>query len=521
MGKSPRQGLVSRRQLLGVAGTAAVTAALAGCSVVTSAPKSSSTSTKSGKIPEIVFPRSNVNLPKNPTTFSWMDSGGLKTLFEQPMFSAYEKVYPTVKISYDDTSWTVIDETVPVGVRNGSAPDVFQMPDDVPPQIAVNEGWVAPLDDVIPNFQQWKSRYPATAFIPGVHVFNGKTYGWTFTSSRSQYGELLVYDVEYLKRAGYDPSQARMTWNDFRQACKKVTKQGSGSYYGLMTAGPDLGGLVLTLAELAGAIGGEMNWKTGLYNYTAPEMQAAVEMLLAVKSDGSIFPGFMSLNDQTSRARMPNRVAGMIFDGPWDIPAWQQSYPQYNFGIAETPTPHGKWAPYSYQEGTAAPLWVFSGSKNKEIAGQLFSYMGGLTGQRDLVAYTEGIFLSEIASVNAAVKRDGLLKGRAKRAVEIMQGMMRMEPIVETRNPATAEVILEQKPVVPSMSDVVEGIFSGQITNIRSAFQSLQDRSEASLDAAIKVAKTKGAKVSRDDWKFSNWNPNVDYTEKYYKHLNA
>ncbi|HVX46915.1 MAG TPA: ABC transporter substrate-binding protein [Mycobacteriales bacterium] len=510
---------LSRRSALTLLGGIGVGAGLAGCSVSTHEQKSGGSNEKS--LPPIRIPQSDARLPSGHVRFQWMDSGGLKALFEQPMLDAYHRLHSNIDLTYDATSWDRINEAIPLGVRNGTAPDVFQLPQDVPAQTAVNEGWVAPLDDIIPDFQKWKGAFPESAFIPGVHIFDGRTYAFTFTSSKSQFPYLLAYDRKYLKQAGYDPSGERFTRSELRAACKKITQQGGGKYYGLMAAGTNLGGLCLGLAGLAGMRGsGGMDWKTGEYNYTAPELQAAFELLLAIKSDGSFFPDYLSLGDADARARMTQRVAGIIFDGPWDIPQWPKDDPGYDFGIASPPTGDDrKWHPYSFQEGTAAPLWVFAKSKAKAVAGDLFGYMGSVAGQRNTVLYTQGNFISEIPAANEEAKQTSLLNGRARTAADIMQGLMRAAPMVPTRNPDAAQVVLEQKPVVPALADVAQGIFSGQITDLAKALKSLNDRSEKSLDDAIAAAKKHGAKVSRDDWKFPNWNPAKDYTAADYRRL--
>jgi len=66
---------------------------------------------------------------------------------------------------------------------------------------------------------------------------------------------------------------------------------------------------------------------------------------------------------------------------------------------------------------------------------------------------------------------------------------------------------------------VLQGLFSGQLTDPRAAMQDLQDRSEQELDRAIKAAAAKGARVSRDDWRFANWDPTRDYTAADYAAL--
>lgn len=502
----------TRRQALRALAAVGVGGVAASCGVVTQqapAPKKSS-----APLPAISFPSTG-----GTGTFEWMDTGGLKAPFEQAMIAAYHKANPGVNASYQGVPQTTLNQAVSLGVRNGNAPDIFQMPTLIPPQTAVNQGWVAPLDEIIPNFDRWKSIYPAGTFIDGVHVFNGKTYAWTFTSSRSQYGFLLMYDPAYMKQAGYNPSKPRFTWKEFRAAAKKITQQGSGQYYGLMISGDVLGATCLNFAELAGAPGGDFNWKTGEYNYTRPEWMAAIEFLLSMKSDGSFFPGYLSLNATLARAQMPQRHAAMVFDGPFNILSWEQMTPPYDFGVAPTPTEDGKWHPVGFEEGVALPLWVFAGSKSKSVAGALLSYMGSQVGQENLIKYTEGNFLSEIPQVNAAARRSGLLKGHALAASQIMQDTMRIEPLVEARNPDVAQVILEQHAVTPSLNDVATGIFSGQITDIKGALRSLQDRTEQGLDDAIKAAQAKGAKVSRDDWRFPNWDPTQDYTAEDYKAL--
>jgi multiple sugar transport system substrate-binding protein len=465
--------------------------------------------------------------------FRWMDSGDLKAPFEQAVFDAYSRKNSQVKVTYDGTSWDRIDEVVPLGIRNNSAPDVFAIPNDVPTNVAVNQGWLSPLDDVIPDFDKWKRTFPSTAFVPGVLVFDGKTYGFPLSSSK-RLGYMLFYDVEFLKRADLDPRMQRFTWNEFRAACKKITKQGDGKYYGLMTQGLALGPIAAVLAETAGlpnfgngwntAGGGGANanidYRTGEFTFTDPRVQAAIELLLAIKSDGSFYPGYLSLDDADSRARMPQGVAGMIFDGPWDIPAWPTIDPGYKFDIALPPMPNdGRPHTLAYQEVGANSPFLYAKSKNKDIAGQLFSYMGSQAGQRAMVEITQGNLTSVMPDVNTAALQTSLVDAKAKTATGYANETLRLAPLPQIRNPATANAMLMQQPTVPTFPTVVQGIFSGQVKNIPKAMKALQDSYDKSLDDAIKAARKKGFDVSRDDWKFPNWDPAVNYTTADYQEL--
>jgi multiple sugar transport system substrate-binding protein len=512
-------GGLSRRQLLAALGGAGVAIGLSSCEVVTDpdADRASPSPSRRYNIPD-----SGAKLPTGKVTFRWMDSGDLKALFEVPLFRAYEQKHPNITVDYQDSPWDRINEVVPLGVRNGTAPDVFAKPNNVPVQVMINEGWVAPIDDIIPDFETWKSRFPDNAFIPGVHIFNDRTYTWPVTSSK-RYAHMLMYDREYLEDAGYDPESEPLSWDDFRAAAKKVTQQGDGDYYGLMLNGQGLAGVVGALAQVAGARGAGgpwIDWKTGEYAYTAPQVKQAFELLLAMKSDGSIFPGFLSLGDADARARMPQRVAAMIFDGPWDIPEWPTINPDYDFGVAMPPSPTaGTWAPANYQETGSNQVFVYAKSKYKSIAGDLFSYMGSLEGQTNIVIASGGNLGSQWPEANDRARRTDVLTDRSKAAWDIAERLMRMAPMVEVRSSEVVKVILELKPVTPTLADIAQGIMSGQLDDIDRALQDLKDRSEKNLDDAVAAARAKGADVSRDLWVFPNWDPTKDYTPDMYADL--
>ncbi len=178
---------------------------------------------------QITIPDSGAQLPTEEVTFRWIDSGDLKAIYYNQLFAAYQQKHPNITIQYDPLPWAEIGQIVPLGVQNGEAHDVFAMPMEIPAAQAVRDGWVAPLDDIIPNFAAWKERFPIGSFLDGVHVFNGKTYTFPVTSDK-RYGTLTLYNPTYLQQAGYDFEAKPPTWDDFRNAAKKMTEQGGGQY---------------------------------------------------------------------------------------------------------------------------------------------------------------------------------------------------------------------------------------------------------------------------------------------------
>jgi multiple sugar transport system substrate-binding protein len=547
----PTQHCITRRALLsGLAATAgaAVLAACGGSSttsptqssgstgatpagVATSAaakPTSASGSAVASAAPsgtaDFAIPAAAVKLPTDKVDFHWVDSGDVKAFFWNAFFPAYQKAHPNIAVQYDALPWNEIAKVVPLGVQNGNAPDVFQIPLALTAGQAVAQGWVQPLDDVVPDFANWKKGFPVGSFATGVTDFNGKTYQLPFTTNKRH--DLLLYNVDYLKQAGIDPQAKRLTWDEFRAVAKKLTQQGAGKYYGTIIGGNQTNqweGFIRNLAQMAGAPGSnqsglqvDINYKTGEYNYTADQYLAAIDLLLGMKADGSIFPGSANLNAPQARAQMPQGSAGMMLQGIWNIPQWTHDNPTYNFDIADLPVPNtGTPLPLSYGPGGGNPLYVYAKTKNAPIAGDIFHYLGTAEGQTQWATITGGSDPPNFPQVIEQAQVDP----RARKALGIFGQTMHLAPSANVRNPDWSQAELEKKAITPDFGQLLQGIYTGQVSDPKKAMQDLKDRSNQELDRALKAAQAKGAKVSRDDLVFPNWDPMKDYTDADYAAL--
>lgn len=518
------QGL-SRRRLLGHLGLAGLgVAGLSACDVSTDT--GSNEGNEDG--PEFKFediPDSGAAIPKEDVTLSWVDSGDLKAMFEEPFFAAYQEKYPNVTVDYQPSSWDRINETIPVAVRNNKAPDVFAVPNNVPVQVAVNEGWIQPIDDIVPDFEDWKNGFPEGSFISGVHVFDGKTYTVPLSSSKRS-AFLQIMHTPYVEEAGYDPS-ARLTMSELREACKKITKTGDGEYYGLMIDGDELGPTALEFARLLGlpvmnvdaGVWRGLDHRDGEFKYNSPEVVEAFEVLQAIMSDGSFFPGFMGMDDATARARFPQKVAGIFFDGPWAIPQYQRESPDFVFDVGMPPMGDDKTehvVPY-FELGLNGSF-VSANTDVPGVIGDMFHYLGSVEAQANIVVYSQGNLASVIPEANEQASKSTELNDQAVKAVNASNDLLRMAPDARVRNPDAAQVILEFKPVVPTIIEIGEGVFSGDM-DLTAELRKLDDASNTAFDKAVKAAQAKGAKVSRDDWVFPGWDPAQDFTSKMYEEL--
>jgi multiple sugar transport system substrate-binding protein len=473
----------------------------------------------------IVIPDYGVELPTEDITFRWVDSGDLKALFYEQFHEAYMAAHPNITIQYDPLPWSEINQIVPLGVQSGDAHDMFAMPQDVPSAQAVAEGWVAPLDDIIPDFAAWKERFPIGSFMDGVHVFDGKTYTFPQTSAK-RYWTMTFYNQAYMQEAGYDLEAERLTWDQFREAARKVTEQGQGQYFGLVMGGQSANRyatFVRNFGRMAGASSGsslgfeDIDWRTGEFVYTSDEYIAAIELLQAIHADGSVFPGSSSLTDSEAWSQFPNGIAGMILEGPWVIPQWQRENPDFQFGLASQPVPNsGTALPMTFEETGSNQLWVYAESEYKNVAGDMLAYIGSVEGQVGIMAATKGFLRALIPEAVEIATESVPLDPFATEALELWEEQLRLGPMVPVRNPAASKVAFERKPLTPDLGQLMQGILSGQVKDVRAAMEDLQSRATAELERAITAAKESGAEVSREDFVFADWDPTQEYTADKY-----
>lgn len=524
MTTTQRTTAITRRTALkAIAGGGAAIAGIRGISPVAAqeaTPASSPARTPILAGDPIAIYDSGAELPTDDVTLTWLENGsGPRTDFMADLFAKYHEAHPNVTVQYDHFPIPDQQQLLSIAIQNNTLPDVFQLAPSIPGPTLVSQGMVAALDDVIPNFAEWKAAFPPNTFFEGINEFNGKTYTYPITSNQWLTNALL-FNVAHVEAAGYDPTAAPLTWDDFRDAAKKITEQGDGQYYGFLIGGQQtntMGEIIVQFAELAGAKGGELNWESGEYNYASDEFLAAVDLLVAINDDGSIFPGSMQLSNSAAREQFPTGIAGMFLQGQWNIPQWSVRNPDFVFDVGFQPLADPETEmKLTYGPGGANQRWVSASTELPAVAGDILHYLGTPEGQMAWGVHTQGADPPLFAEVRKAA---GAGDPRMQRVIGLTEQWMALAPDPAVRNPGVAQVRLELQPVKPTLGELVQGMLVGQVPDAKAALQDLQDRANAELDRAIAEAQEKGAEVSRDDWVFPNWDPTRDYTEEMYADL--
>jgi multiple sugar transport system substrate-binding protein len=158
-------------------------------------------------------------------------------------------------------------------------------------------------------------------------------------------------------------------------------------------------------------------------------------------------------------------------------------------------------------------FWINSQSQNPAIAADILTrfnteeYYIGLAERMD----QPPLDLTAVARAN--------VHPTYQQAVEYFQNIVRLEPSPLVRNAAVSEVLAEMTDVRPNLGDLIQGAFSGDITDYAAALQEYEDAMTAERARAIEAVQSRGVEVSIDDWIFPNWDPSQDYTEASYAEL--
>jgi len=444
------------------------------------------------------------------TVIQWWDIFLPLVPLHEEIWNAYTQEHPEVTVQYALQNDPGMGEALQLAFRSGQAPDVHSLSGlGVPASALYQEGWFAPLGSVA----QWRTGILADNLFEGVTVFDGQVYSFPTFSTRWNTTSNW-FNRPLVEAAGFDPAVGPRTWAEVHEVARAITEGGQGRTYGLiMFLGyPERVGVQLTdLASVAGAPG-EIDPRTGAYLYDSEPYVRALEFLLTFQEEGSLHPASLSLDSRQGRTRWAAGEAGMFFDGPWTAGVLRSSYPEVmdTVGVAPVPVPEAGAPAYTYAGPPGGTWWVSSQSEHPEVATDILrrftsrDYYVGLAEQMDQPPL-------DLSAVEGAD-----VHPTYRAALGFFQEMVRLAPSPVVKNANVSQVLAEMRDISPGLGEIVQGVFSGALSDYRGALTDYTEQMTAERERALGVVQARGVEVSLDDWVFPNWQPGEDYTPEDY-----
>lgn len=312
--------------------------------------------------------------PKTPVRialYDWTESLEVKNAISQ-----YNKTNPDgIEIIIMNLSTDVYDDTLNMLMTSGQGPDVFSV-GNTWLATYVNKGYLAELSselspEYLARFPKWARDYADSP------LFKGGIY---FMPSSIETVRLL-YNKSLFRSAGLHPEQPPVTFAEMEHAAGRISRAGVGiNKYGFaLPAGDSQDSLQIGL-EMSGTFSGRYlyNYRLGRYDLSgyAPWLQ----MVLDMKSQGSLYPGETLLKRNSALRQFADGNIGMMYATSKDYVKLQEYMPKDEWGVALPPVADAS------ERGAGAlmmiphpPLVVNSAAPNREAAVKVWKFLQSTT----------------------------------------------------------------------------------------------------------------------------------------------
>lgn len=438
----------------------------------------------------------------------WERFGGAMGDFFEDEAELFHEEYPwiTVEVShYPDQNAYL--EILGIAFESGNAPDTFIRRH--PFSQLIKNGWIQPLDRWITP--EWIAKFPEGSFAETINIWEDKIY--SFPTYNFKLDLMLYINEELFKKAGLLDTSGNIllpqTWSDLRSMTKKITQAGNGDFYGIGIGIKDARymGWWFYFASLAGAGGGfEIDYRKGCYTYgTDPAYSQIVQMLLGMKADGSVYPYESTLDDSNLYSFFAQNKFAIFLSGSWVINNLARDFPDFkNYRVISVPEPdEGRKGGFPVWPGSGT-YFMSSQSQNPDAAWLWLDWISSRGFHERMV--TKGLDFSVYNDLNTP---QNIKDPHKIQAFDASTRYIVFGPFPPARNSLTA--LIQPEPVLPSVGDLLVGIYTGQIDDWQQALIELDERKQTALLAAIQEARKKGLQVSIEDYIFSDWNPLENY----------
>ena len=295
------------------------------------------------------------------------------------LIDAFEAKYPDVEIVIGPTDRAEDLQKLLSGIVGDSPPDVFRRESQLFGDIAARD-ILLPLDPFIEADKSRPDGLHEADYLPGVWqsgIYNGKMYGITGASNPL----VLAYNKALFREVGLDPEQPPRTWNEWREAARRLTK--FDKYNRITQLGVQLyvrDELSFYIAQFGADVFSE-DGRTCLLN--RPEGIQTVKFLKSLYEA-------MGGREQYDRFAAANQVPeqynpfgmgkiAMSIEDDWVIYRVMRFSPNLELGIAPVPTPEGR--PPITSSGTSTHFMIPINARHPREAWDFIRFISSVEGQ--------------------------------------------------------------------------------------------------------------------------------------------
>lgn len=285
-------------------------------------------------------PNIAVNNGEDITIKFWLPED-VKTICEEYV-AKYEEMHPNVKFELSISPWDDYWTKLPIAIQGGTGPDLFWMhnayTDTMVPITEPLPESIFPLDDLRADFRQID-----------LHLIDGKLYYIDIGLMSS----IIMYNKEMWREAGLSETDYPKTWDELREAAKKLTKYDNAG--NIVVSGFSFNGevnfafLVMAMNYQKGQFCFSEDGKSSIFNN--PTTIENMEYLRSWYTEHKIGDNKGALN----REALGQGRTAMICDWTW-IPNYISStLPEIELGYFPTPSFDGNPAAFDRNNGDATP----------------------------------------------------------------------------------------------------------------------------------------------------------------------
>jgi multiple sugar transport system substrate-binding protein len=443
---------------------------------------------------------------------SWWDHSPNLKKINMKIFAEFEKQTDGAKVQYTQQQTSKMGQTLQLAKQSGQLPDITTAAglDGLPLSSLVEGKWFQPMqlsDDAMARLKP--------NLLDGFHQIDGKLYTFPLFNMRT-HNSAVWFNTELAGKAGLDQGAPPKTFDGFRAAAKKMKDASGGGDGWICNLGMSdrLAAQINELAQCSGFRGsrGQL-FTTGEFAFHDQAFLTAIEFLVSLSKDKLMAPGSNTMDDKEARARFATGTIGYYIDGPWCAGVINETLkvfgPKLGGGGLLSAEAGGK--PAVYVAPTQGMYHITTSAKDPALASKLLSMA---TDEQYYIGIANGMARPPL-DLKAIDKAEVLPAYKA--VVDSFRTEVFLGPHELLRNPQVSAVLAKRKPIKPGLGEIVQGVFSGDVTDLKAELQKLSDASNKRLDADIAAAKGAGAQVSRADFAHPDWAPNADYGPEKYK----